>query len=270
MLHERIFLDPADDRVYIDTYIADDKSQLHDAMIVIPGGGYHNVCTDREGEPIALAYFAKGVNCFVLHYRAGLDGDTYPKQLIDASRAVLHIRENAEKYAVDPNRVFAVGFSAGGHLAGSLALLSDEPAVLSALNINAGDNTPNGVVLAYPVTTMNAPTHRGSFIHLAGKPFDEIDAVTAARLSLDNHVTKSSPPAFIWHTAPDTVVPIAGTFALAKAYTDAGVPMMMHVYPYGPHGLALASKITLRTNPESVQPLAEGWVDASLAFLKTV
>ena len=194
MLHERIFLDPADDRVYIDTYIADDKSQLHDAMIVIPGGGYHNVCTDREGEPIALAYFAKGVNCFVLHYRAGLDGDTYPKQLIDASRAVLHIRENAEKYAVDPNRVFAVGFSAGGHLAGSLALLSDEPAVLSALNINAGDNTPNG-----------------------GKPFDEIDAATAARLSLDNHVTKSSPPAFIWHTAPDTVVPIAGTFALAKA-----------------------------------------------------
>ena len=270
MLHERVYLDKTDDRVYIDTYVANDRTVLRDAMLVIPGGGYHNVCTEREGEPIALAYLAKGLNCFVLNYRVGQDGDTYPKQLIDASRAILHIRENSEKYSIDPSRVFAVGFSAGGHLAGSLALLSDDPAVLSTLGISEGENRPNAVVLAYPVTTAMMNTHLGSFVNLTGKTFDEIDEKTRVKLSLEENVKQSSPPAFIWHTAEDAVVPIAGSFALAEAYTRVGAPVMLHVYPYGPHGLALSNKFTSRGNTATEQPLAEGWVDASVEFLKSL
>ena len=268
MLHERIYLDPKDDRVYLDTYVANDRTVLRDAMLVIPGGGYSNVCTEREGEPIALAFFAKGMNCFVLHYRVG--EDRYPSQLIDASRAILHIRENADKYMIDPKRVFAVGFSAGGHLTGSLALLSDDTAVLSELGISAGENTPNAVVLAYPVVTALHATHVGSFQRLTGQPFDAISKEDRERLSLERHVKSSSPPAFIWHTAEDAVVPVVGSLKLASAYADAGAPVMLHVYPYGPHGLALSSFITSRGNHATEQPLAAGWIDSAVEFLKSI
>ena len=269
MLHERIFLDPSDDRVYIDTYVADDHSHLHDAMLVIPGGGYSAVCSDREGEPIALAYLAKGYNCFVLHYR--VVRERYPRQLIDASRAIIHIRENAEKYAVDRDRVFAVGFSAGGHLAGSLAILHNDPEVLNALNISEGDNRPNGVVMAYPVVTACLPTHRSSFEHLTGgTPFDDIPDDVREKLSLEKQVNSKSAPAFIWHTAEDVAVPSCGSLALASSYVDAKIPVMMKLYPYGPHGVALSNKVTVRDNAASIQPLAEGWVDDSVEFFNTL
>ena len=96
MIHERIFLDGSDSRVYIDTYVSDVRNFVRDAMLVIPGGGYSNVCQEREGEPIALAYLSKGYNAFVLNYRVGEQGDAYPKQLIDAARAVLHIKREIE------------------------------------------------------------------------------------------------------------------------------------------------------------------------------
>ena len=269
MLQERVFLDPADERVYIDVYVANNRIFLHDAILVIPGGGYSQVCTDREGEPIALSYLARGFNCFVLNYRVG--AVPYPSQLIDASRAILHIRENAEKYSIDPKRVFAVGFSAGGHLAGSLAIFHNDSDVLSALGITEGENRPNGVVLAYPVVSAMYPTHRGSFINLmGGKEFQDITDDEKRKLSLELHVSDKSAPAFVWHTAEDTVVPPYGSLALVEEYVKAGVPVKFNLYPYGRHGIALANKITEFGNPLTIQPLAEGWVDDSIAFFNTL
>ena len=269
MLHERIFLDPADDHVYIDTYVADNRTFLHDAMLVIPGGGYYDICTAREGEPIAFAYLEKGYNCFVLNYR--VDRVPYPAQLIDASRAILHIRENAEKYNIDPKRVFAVGFSAGGHLAGSLAVLHNDPDVLSALGISEGENRPDGVVLAYPVVSAMYPTHHGSFINLmGGKEFQEITLEEKEKLSLEFHVTEKAAPAFIWHTAEDTVVPPYGSLALASAYVKAGVSVTLRLYPYGRHGLSLSNKITAGGQEHLCQPIAEHWIDEAVEFLDTL
>ena len=269
MLHERIYLDPNDDRVYIDTYVADNKTFFHDAMLVIPGGGYSGVCTAREGEPIALAYLEKGYNCFVLSYR--VNKVPYPAQLIDASRAILHIRENAEKYSVDPKRVFAVGFSAGGHLAGSLATLHNDPDVLSALGISEGANRPDGVVLAYPVVTAMHATHQGSFVNLSGgTAFCDIADEDKKKLSLELHVNEKSAPAFIWHTAEDTVVPAIGSLLLASEYVKAGVSVMMKLYPYGAHGVALGNEITAENKETWRQPLAVGWVDDSVAFFDTL
>jgi acetyl esterase/lipase len=171
---------------------------------------------------------------------------------------------------IDPNRVFAVGFSAGGHLAGSLALLSNDPDVLAAIGAQSGENTPNGVVLSYPVVTALHNTHEGSFVNLTATPFSEIPNEKREQLSLERHVKKNSPPAFIWHTATDTVVPIVGSLRLAQAYCDAGATVMMHTYPYGPHGLALSSFITAHGNPDVIEPLAAGWVDTAVEFLKSI
>ena len=120
MRFERIYLNNEDKRSYIDTYVQDGNVK-RDAMLVIPGGGYCGVCSDREGEPIALEFFAKGYNAFVLNYRAGKAGDVYPSQLLDAAAAMIYIREHEEELCINKDRVFAVGFSAGGHLCGSLA-----------------------------------------------------------------------------------------------------------------------------------------------------
>lgn len=268
MLCERIFLDSSDENVYIDAYIANRRTVLRDAMLVIPGGGYHGVCSDREGEPIALAFLAKGYNCFVLNYRVGADA-LFPNPLVDASRAILHIRENAEKYCISPDRVFAVGFSAGGHLAGSLATLASYPEVLSTLGIEDGANRPNAVILAYPVVTALLPTHEGSFVHLSGKKFSELTVEDKIKLSLECHVDEKTSPAFIWHTAEDKVVPACGSLELAREYVDAGIPVSMKLYPYGGHGLALANRITAGIE-ESMQPIAERWIDEAIEFLNTL
>ena len=275
MLHERIYLDPTDERVYIDTYVADDRTVPKDAMLVIPGGGYHGVCTSREGEPIALAYMARGFNCFVLHYRVSgyterHEADGYPSQLIDASRAMVYIRNHASELNINPERVFAVGFSAGGHLAGSLAILSDDEAVLAAVGCPRGMNRPTASVLAYPVVTALTDTHEGSFSNLMRMPFAEIPEADRRRLSLEENVTDDSAPLFIWHTAEDRVVPPVGSLMLAAKYTERGLPVALHLYPYGGHGAALANEVTACGGTASLQPLAEGWLEESIAWLKTI
>ncbi len=266
MFCERVYLSE-DKRAYLDAYITDVKSYVHDAMLVLPGGGYSH-CSDREAEPIALAFAAKGFNAFVLRYRV-CDENRYPDQLCDASLALLHIKKNAEKYNIDPNRVFGVGFSAGGHLLGTLATVSERPDVLSILGVKGDELSLAGVIFSYPVVTALKNTHEGSFCRLTGKEFCDITAEEKERLSIENHITEKAPPAFIWHTAEDKTVPLSGTFALAENYINAGVPMTLRVYPYGVHGIALGNKIT-DVDAGLIEPIAEHWVDESVEFIKTL
>ena len=271
MLHERIYLDKEDERVYIDTYVVNDKSYKRDAMLVIPGGGYSAVCTEREGEPIALAYVAHGMNAFVLNYRVGEVGDVFPKQLVDAGRAIIYIKKNADRFGIDPERVFTVGFSAGGHLSGSCAIMYSDPEVKTALGIVGEENKPRASVLGYPVVTANTEiTSQNTFKRLLGKPFSEITEAERKRFSLETAVNEHSSPMFIWHTAKDSGVPVNGSILLTQAAKDAGVNVTLHVYPYGPHGLALSTKITECGNPAWVQPLAQRWVADSVAWIKTI
>ena len=269
MLHKRVFLDSENSDVYIDTYIADNRSIIRDAMLVIPGGGYRQVCTNREGEPVALAFLAKGYNCFVLNYR--VDKVPYPAQLIDASRAILHIRENSEKYNVDKNRVFAVGFSAGGHLAGSLAILHNDNQVLSLLGIEEGENRPDAVIMTYPVVSALLPTHKSSFEQLTrGTPFDKIPEDVKRKLSLETRVNNSSAPLFLWHAAGDGLVPTNGTLALAQRYIDEKINVMLKIYPGGTHGLALANRLTAEGSPTQMHPIAEKWIDEADEWLQNL
>ena len=266
MKHERIYFDKTDDRVFLDTYAAIDPLMAkRDAMLVIPGGGYSHVCADREGECIALAFCAKGMNCFVLTYSVGEDA-VYPRQLLDAARAMAYIKAHADEYNVNPERIFGVGFSAGGHLLGTLTTLHNEAEAL--LGLPEDYLKLSGSVFSYAVVSAFIPTtHGATYKNLMKKPLSEFTEEEKIRFSIEKNVNEKTPPAFIWHTAGDKAVPPAGSLALAEAYVKAGVPVELHLYPYGPHGIALATEFTSHNKEDFVQPLADGWVDEAYRWI---
>ena len=265
MINEKIYLD---DNVLLETYVHNDPTMpKRDAILVFPGGGYQHLASFREGECIATAYASRGVNAFVLSYRLGPENN-YPKQLIDAARAIVYIRENAEKYAIKPDRIFTVGFSAGGHLNGTIATKYRIAEELLSLPENAA--RPNGSIYSYPVVSALCDTHKWSFQMLTGKPFDELSEEERELHSVERHVNEKTPPAFIWHTATDNAVPPEGSLRLALAYIHAGVTVEMHLYPYGPHGIALATDLTSNSEPSFVQDRAAEWVDKSISWMKTI
>ena len=267
MKHERIYLNSNDDRVYIDTYVVN-NTRMRDAMLVIPGGGYCAVCTEKEGEPIALEFVQKGYNAFVLNYRVGKD-DIFPNQLLDAASAMIYIREHAEELHINPNRVFAVGFSAGGHLCASICTMFDYPEVKSVFGDKYVKVRPTGGILSYPVTVMHGPAHFGSFINLLGKQPSEFTEDEINRLSIERVVNSNTAPMFIWHTVEDEIVPVKGSLMLAEALVDANVPFRMSIYPYGPHGISLGTEIT-KTNEHSIQDIASSWTYEADQWMKTV
>lgn len=263
-MHERIYLDKENPEVFVDYYKREGKG--NPAMLVIPGGGYGCVCADREGAPIAKAFMERGFTAFVLGYRVA--PERYPAPLIDGARAIAYIRENCDALGVDPDRIFTVGFSAGGHLVGLLATHHKYAEELLSLPENF--TRPSGSVYCYPVVSASCATHGGSFANLLGKPLSDYTEDEKVRFSIEKCVNSETPPAFIWHTAKDELVPPLGSLKLAEAYMAAGVPVSMHLYPYGTHGVALANEITKCDNENWIQPLAQGWVDYAAEFIKTI
>lgn len=269
MIHKKINLREDDPDICITTYLSELGGPPRDAMLVIPGGGYEVVCADREGEPIALAYMNEGLNAFVLNYSIK-EKALFPRSLCDASLAVSYIRTHAEEFNINPNRIFVVGFSAGGHLAGSLGVMWDLPEVREITGIAYGDNKPNGVILGYPVVSgKRYASHGGSFHQLLGKtdPSDE----ELELYSLENHVkSETAAPMFAFHTATDPVVPVASPLLLALAYTRAGLPFELHIYPDGPHGFALANKATSLGDPVLESEAVAAWIRLSVQWMKNL
>ncbi len=266
MLYEKIRLSDTDDRVYLECYTADEP-EVCDGLLVIPGGGYAGVCADREGEPIALAFLGRGVNCFVLHYTVAPDG-IFPVQLIEASRAMRHIRENAERYHVDPSRIFVTGFSAGGHLAASLGTLWHLDEVRRAVGGAEGINRPTGMILCYAVLTAfsEAHAHKGSFYNLLGTKTPSDEALKA--VSIEYHVDERTCPAFIMHTFDDRVVPVGNALLMGQAMAKAGISCEMHIYPHAPHGVALGNAMTDRGSAAWNDPAIASWTDSALYWMQ--
>ncbi len=268
MQHKKIMLEEGNENAYIETYIADQiEGFVRDAVLVIPGGGYHNVCSEREGEPIAMAFLAQGYNAFVLHYSvAGVSDKTFPAQLKEASLAIKHIKNHASEYGINKNRVFAVGFSAGGHLAASLGVLWNNKEVNDAIDMPYGYNKPTGVMLIYPV--ISDVGHAGSFKNLFHTEIPTEDQLDKA--CIDRNVTKDASPAFMLHTVDDAVVNVENTLSLANAYTKAGVPYELHIYPSGPHGVALGNEITKCGNPGWENAAIAKWVENAVFWAKNL
>ena len=235
-----------------------DANRRRPAALIIGGGGYSYV-SEREKEPVAVRFLAKGYNVFVLEYScAPLH---FPVQLIEGCMSIAYIRENAVSLGVDVEHIVAAGFSAGGHLAGMLATMYGDEEVISALGNRAELCRPDAVVLSYPVITSGSKAHESSIENISGG-----NTELKKRLSLEKRVTAQSSPAFIWCTAADSAVPAENSLLMAKACLDAGVPCELHMFEEGPHGLSVCNEETSADG--AVWPAVEKWLDLAFVWLE--
>ncbi|MBE6702638.1 MAG: alpha/beta hydrolase [Ruminococcaceae bacterium] len=235
------------------------------AVIVCPGGGY-GALSDREAEPIATQFLAAGFATFILRYSVGEGAKDYAP-LKQVALAIKHVREHAPEYHIDPDRIFTCGFSAGGHLAASAGVLWNSP-VLADIQKGApeGINRPNGMILCYPVITAGEWAHKGSIHRLCGTKTPTKEEEN--RFSLELHVNETTPPAFIWHTFNDNCVPVQNALLMAEAMTAAKVPFELHIFPNGPHGLALCNEQTAKGSENLLNPHCACWVELAIKWAK--
>lgn len=222
------------------------------AVVVCPGGGYRRHAP-HEGEPVARWLHGLGIGAFVLAYRVW--PHHHPAPLEDARRAIQTIRRNADEWGVDRERVGVLGFSAGGHLASTIATHWDRGDPDAADPLERESCRPDAVVLCYPVVTFGPHRHEGSMIALLG---EDPPAYRRELLSNELQVRDDTPPAFIWHTADDGSVPVENSLLFANALRARRVPFELHVFPHGAHGLGMAED----------EPPVRAWTDLCATWLR--
>ena len=232
-------------------YLRDETNEMpafniRPAMLILPGGGYA-FCSAREADPIAMQFLQAGYQTFVLEYTCAHTPEQAPlrwQPLIDAAGAILHLRRNAAKLRLDPFKIAVCGFSAGGHLAASTAILWDAAPVQKALGITAEEARPDAVVLGYPVITSGIKTHGGSIANLAGDD------------------------TFIWHTVADQAVPVENSLLLASALTENHVPYELHLFTHGGHGSSTCTQEVNTPNRHNAAwvSLCTDWLAETLHF----
>ena len=237
------------------------KGRLRPAMIVVGGGAYLFV-SDREKEPVAIKYLAEGFNSFVLDYSC--EPIKYPYQFLEGVMATRFVKENAKKYHVIKNKVAMIGFSAGGHLAGTVATLYNNSVAIKYFGKKVELNRPDAMVFSYPVVTLGLKTHGGTADRITGG-----DKGLKEYLSVDKHVTDKTPPAFIWTTKNDNTVPYENSLMLFDAYKKSGAWCELKLFEKGVHGLSLATKETAGKGTESymINEDVSAWFACSMDFL---
>ena len=239
--------------LYMDTYLLDTETPCG-AVIVCPGGGYSHLA-EHEGRPIAEVFNSLGFHAFVLRYR--ICPTHFPEPQQDVLRGIKIVRMHANEWKINSDQIAVCGFSSGGHAAASSGVFFNK------VDANIGDAAdsfsarPDAMVLGYPVINVQPEFgHVGSGKQLAG---ENISPEMQKELSLETQVSADTPPAFLWHTATDAVVPMKNSLVFAQALWDSGVKAELHVFPEGRHGLGLALN-----NPD-----IQSWPKLVAAFLKT-
>lgn len=224
-------------------------------IVVLPGGGYELTAADREGHPVAAAFAEAGYAAAVLEYSVA--PDHWPLPLLEAAAAAAFLRKRGAA------RVAVCGFSAGGHLAGCAANLWDAPEVRETLDLPEGAARPDAAVLCYPVITAQ-PAYR---IRPCIQTLVGNDTPIPTGLSLENAVGPHTPPTFLWATVADASVPVENSLLYAAALRQAHVPFELHLYPNGPHAMALAD-IRSQGRPDQQDPHVATWFPLCLEWLK--
>lgn len=215
-------------------YLHDDISSvcnapaLNPALVICAGGGYMHV-SPREADPVAFRFLSRGINTFLLNYSIG-DEIKAEKPLVQLAAAVSYIKEHAAELGVDKERVGVMGFSAGAHLAASLAVHHSAPMLA-----DYPDSRPSLAVLGYPVITSGEYAHRGSFDALCQSK-EELEFY-----NLQDHVDDNTAPCYIFHTANDTAVPVENSLLFALALSKHKIPYEMHIFESGVHGISIAT-----------------------------
>lgn len=230
----------SNDNVTLTCYIHDQSREMPNrdkrcAVLVIPGGGYH-MCSDREADPVAMKFLSNGYSAFVLRYSVGR-GSPFPKPLDDAREALKMMRERADEWHIYPDRIAAIGFSAGGHLTAALSTISDI--------------RPDAQILGYPCI------------------LEKMSDILAAPIpGVDKYVDGKTPPAFIFHSTEDSVVPIKNSLTYAQKLDENNIPFEMHLFAKGYHGFSTSEPevFTKKEDYEYNKDCAQ-WVPLCITWL---
>ena len=209
------------------------------ALLLTPGGGYRHVVVDKEGYEMARWAAARGFTCFVLFYR--LPGEGWANRadvaLADAQRAMRLIRRRGQGFGIEPERVSAMGFSAGGHLCADLAARFAHRAYDPVDEADTLSAKPHSAAPIYPVISMTAPVaHAGSREKLLGA---NPSAALEAAHSPDRNVPADAPPHFIVHAEDDGAVPVENALLLRQALKERNISVETHLFQNGGHGFGL-------------------------------
>lgn len=291
--------------VTLTTYVIAEKGEMHEqgkrpAVLICPGGAYMN-CSDREAEPIALKFASMGYHAFVLRYSVYGEGEDcfpdlskplepkahcqFPNPMCEIGKAMLIIREHAEEWAVDMDRVAVCGFSAGAHNTAMYGVYWDKPIITEKLHTTKEMIRPAALILGYtlsdyvymkeaasqnvqdPMAAAMFAASNTAFLGSADPKDEKLQAVSPARL-----VTENTPPTFLWATAADELVPVQHSLRMAHALADHQIPFEMHIFEEGPHGLSTAAqasagaKSQINADAAKWMGLAECWLEKRFAL----
>ena len=202
------------------------------AILVLPGGGYA-MCSDREADPVALAYLKAGYQAFILRYSTGKH-KTWPHPLEDYEQAMALIEERAEEWHLDSSRIAAVGFSAGGHLCACAATIAR--------------HKPASAILVYPAILK-----------------DICDLCQPGMPQPNEHVTGETSPCFLVACRDDRTVDIKNSLMMELALAEHGIPFESHIYSYGGHGFSTSEDWVINNSRSTRVP---DWVESSVGWLK--
>ncbi|MCF0229210.1 MAG: alpha/beta hydrolase [Parasporobacterium sp.] len=281
---EKIYL--YDDRtdVYLDAILPDfdpgvfsrDKSP---AMIVVPGGGFITCDAGGEGEPAAIEFANAGYKAFVLHYSAAMTAGEYgcrfPVTLLELGKAVLKIRERAEEWNIDTDRICLTGFSAGGNVVGLYATRWHEEFVSEALGADSKDLKPFAAVLIYSLLDYKSqfeyeqkwitnPMIGGTVAYLGSA---EPDEETLKQASPCYHVTRKTVPIFMVQASDDKIVQTFNSLNMAAALSKKRVPYELHMFSKGGHGFGIGQEMGESFHKLNRRLQANHWVEMAEEWL---
>ncbi len=274
---------------YFVSYLIDDykeyqKGKKRPAVIICPGGGYLKL-SEREGEPIALAFLQKGYHAFVLNYSIGaMDGtksNMSPKAVLELAMTIKELRDNGDKWLVDTSNIVLTGFSAGAHVIAMFSNRWSEPWIAKRLGTTSEKLRVKAVVLGYPLCDIQVMVNtlkndvkisddlknflELSMIALCGEKYP--GGEKAEYYSPTCLVNEYTPPTFIWHTADDEMVSAENSLLYALQLSRYQIPYEVHIFENGVHGLALANEFTA-CRPEEVNLPCQEWIQLLFAWLE--
>lgn len=250
-----------------------------DLMVILPGGGYAYT-SDREGQPVADAFYKAGYHTVILDYST--EGDTayvdqpwpdnpasaFPQPLIELATLIKDIRKHKKDYLFESQSLYIIGFSAGANLASLLGVYYNQNWLKESSDTMDIDLKPDALLLAYPPIDTNGLSDNSrvaSYFHAAlGDANPSLEQIR--QLSPLGKITCDYPDTFIWHTNEDKLVSATNSLKLATALAEAGVPYELHIYETGPHGLSLATEASA-TAPYHINDHAASWLPLALGWL---
>lgn len=255
-----------DGRVNLKTYIPDVWDREHSAprpaMIVCPGGAWVFL-SPTEGEPVALTFVKEGYAAFVLNYSIG-DDSVFPNPLIEISWAIQTVREHAEEWHIDPNKIALSGFSAGSSVVAMSATQWMNPLIAETLGAPSEMYKPNAAVFAYGCNDLGTIFDSDDPDLVIPSP-GKITADRTPQIDVVHFVTKDTAPIFFYHCRNDVLVPVKNTWLLAEKLDEYKLPFEMHIFGSGQHGMSVHNRLT--TPKGNIDPSVTQWVPLCIEWL---